>query len=300
MTPKALSYWRERAALIEETLNEYLPLEYAYPPSLHKAMRYSVFAGGKRIRPVLALAAAEVAGGEVKDALPIACGIEMIHTYSLIHDDLPAMDNDDFRRGKPTCHRVFGEAIAILTGDALLTMAFQVMGDISLYPDYVNPARVLEAIKAVAHAAGPLGMVGGQVVDLESEGPGKGSEETLNWIHSHKTVALIEASLKAGAIVAGGDRDLIERLREYGRFVGLAFQVVDDILGCEGDPEKLGKPVGRDMERGKLTYPALFGIEASKKRALGLVEGAVAALRPLGDRAWFLRELAHHIVEREQ
>ena len=300
LRPEAQRYWQEKVALVEAFLDRLIPPEDTYPPKLYKAMRYSLFAGGKRIRPVLALAAGEAVGGGDSEALPIACGIEMIHTYSLIHDDLPAMDDDDFRRGKPTCHKVFGEALAILAGDALLTMAFQVMGDISLYPDYVDPRRVLAAVKEVAKAAGPSGMAGGQVVDLEMEGEMEGSEETLQWIHLHKTAAMVYAPLRAGALVAGGGEDLVEILGEYGRFVGLAFQVVDDILGYEGDPHKLGKPVGRDVQRGKLTYPAFYGLEASKAKARELVEAGVTALAPLGDRAWFLRELAYHVVERDR
>lgn len=300
MSPEAQRYWQKKVALVEEFLDRLLPPEDAYPPTLHRAMRYSLFAGGKRVRPLLTLAAGEAVGGEDDEALPLACGIEMIHTYSLIHDDLPAMDDDDLRRGKPTCHRVFGEAMAILAGDALLTMAFQVMGDLSLYPDRVDPLRVLAAAKEVAKAAGPAGMVGGQVVDLEMEGEMEGSEETLQWIHLHKTAAMVSASLKAGALVAGGGEDTVEILGEYGRLVGLAFQIVDDILGYEGDPRKLGKPVGRDVQRGKLTYPMFYGLETSKSKARELVEAGVAVLAPLGDRAWFLRELAYHVLERDR
>ncbi len=287
-------------ALVEDLLDKLIPIEDSYPSSLYKAMRYSLFAGGKRIRPVLTLAAGEAVGGEGDEALPLACGIEMIHTYSLIHDDLPAMDDDDLRRGKPTCHKVFGEGLAILAGDALLTLAFQVMGDISLYPEHVDPLRVLEAVSKVAEAAGPLGMAGGQVMDLKMEGSMEGSEEALQWIHLHKTAAMVAVSLRAGALVAGGREELVEALGRYGRFVGLAFQVVDDILGYEGDPHKLGKPVGRDIQRGKLTYPALYGLEMSRAKARELVEAGVAALAPLGDKAWFLRELAYHVVERDR
>jgi len=295
------AYWEAKRALVEKYLDLWVPSEETPPSRLHQAVRYSLFAGGKRIRPVLALVAAEVVGGEDVQALPVACGIEMIHTYSLIHDDLPAMDDDDFRRGKPTCHRIFGEALAILAGDALLTMAFQVMGDLSLYPPGVEPIRVLKAVKEVALAAGPLGMVGGQVVDLEMEGKAhqREAEEALEWIHTHKTARMIEVSLKAGALVAGGEGE-VDVLEAYGRCIGLAFQVVDDILGCQGDREKLGKPVGRDVERGKLTYPALYGIEASLKRARDLVEEALDLLRPLGERAWFLRELGRYVVERDR
>jgi len=300
LRPEAQRYWQKKVALVEELLDKLLPPEDSYPSTLYRAMRYSLFAGGKRIRPVLTLAAGESVGGGGDEALPLACGIEMIHTYSLIHDDLPAMDDDDLRRGKPTCHRVFGEALAILAGDALLTMAFQVMGDLSLYPDRVDPLRVLAAVEEVAKAAGPSGMAGGQVVDLEMEGEMEGSEETLKWIHLHKTAAMVCASLRAGALVAGGGEDLVETLGEYGRFVGLAFQVVDDILGYEGDPHKLGKPIGRDVQRGKLTYPVLYGLEVSKAKAWELVEAGVAVLAPLGDRAWFLRELAYHVVERDR
>ena len=300
MRPEAQRHWQRKMALVEDLLDKLIPIEDSYPSSLYKAMRYSLFAGGKRIRPVLTLAAGEAVGGEGDEALPLACGIEMIHTYSLIHDDLPAMDDDDLRRGKPTCHKVFGEGLAILAGDALLTLAFQVMGDISLYPEHVDPLRVLEAVSKVAEAAGPLGMAGGQVMDLKMEGSMEGSEEALQWIHLHKTAAMVAVSLRAGALVAGGREELVEALGRYGRFVGLAFQVVDDILGYEGDPHKLGKPVGRDIQRGKLTYPALYGLEMSRAKARELVEAGVAALAPLGDKAWFLRELAYHVVERDR
>lgn len=295
------SCWEAKKALVEAYLDRWAPSEDTPPVRLHQAMRYSLFAGGKRIRPVLALAAAEMVCGEEMVAMPLACGIEMIHTYSLIHDDLPAMDDDDFRRGKPTCHRVFGEALAILAGDALLTLAFQVMSDLYLYPDSVPPQRVLEAVREVALAAGPLGMVGGQVVDLEMEGKplDSGAEAALEWVHIHKTARMMEVSLKAGALVAGG-REEAEILEAYGRYVGLAFQVVDDILGCQGDSERLGKPVGRDHERGKLTYPALYGVDASFQRARELIEEALEVLKPLGDEAWFFRELAHYVVERDR
>ncbi len=296
------AYWESKRALVEEYLDKWVPSEDTPPRRLHQAMRYSLFAGGKRIRPVLALAAAEVVGGKVLAAMPVACGIEMIHTYSLIHDDLPAMDDDDLRRGRPTCHKVFGEAMAILAGDALLTHAFYVMGDFSLYPSEVEAPRVLKAVKEVALAAGPLGMVGGQVVDLEMEGRvlEDGAEDALEWIHIHKTARMIEVSLKAGALVAGAGDEVTTLLEDYGRHIGLAFQVVDDILGCQGDAEKLGKPVGRDHERGKLTYPALYGVDASYRRARELVEEAVGLLDPLGERAWFLRDLAYYIVERDK
>ncbi len=294
--------WEEKRTLVNEYLDKWIPSEETPPSQLHKAMRYRLFAGGKRIRSILALVAAEVVGGRELQALPVACGMEMIHTYSLIHDDLPAMDNDDFRRGKPTCHRVFGEALAILAGDALLTMAFQIMGDLALYPPDVEPNRVLEAVKEVAVAAGSLGMVGGQVMDLEMEGRDQqeGAEEALEWIHVHKTARLIEVSLEAGGIVAGGEKGDLALLKGYGRRVGLAFQIVDDILGSQGDRERMGKPVGRDMERGKLTYPAVYGVEASLARAKELVEEALDILRSFGEQAWFLRGLAQYVVERDR
>lgn len=301
MSSRFYDYLKYRASLVEGFLHEIVPSKDEPPAELHKAMRYTLFAGGKRLRPILTLAAAEVVGGDARMALPLACGIEMIHTYSLIHDDLPAMDNDDLRRGKPTCHKIFGEALAILAGDALLTLGFQVMGDLALYPLGIVPERVLEAIGEVARAAGPLGMVGGQVVDLKMEGKaGEGASGALEWIHLHKTAKMIEASLKGGALVAGGAPSEVKALQAYGVEIGLAFQVVDDILNCIGDATRLGKPVGGDRERGKLTYPALYGLEASQRRARELVRRAESYLEPLGERGWFLRDLAHYILERDR
>jgi geranylgeranyl diphosphate synthase type II len=294
--------WDEKRALVEKYLGRYLPSEEELPVRLSKAVRYSVFSGGKRVRAVMALAAAEAVGGSAETAMPVACGLEMIHTYSLIHDDLPVMDDDDLRRGKPTCHKVFGEAMAILAGDALLSLAFQVMGDVKLYPPDTSCERILQALHVVALAAGPMGMVGGQVVDLEMEGKpvNRKTASSLDWIHSHKTASLIEASLKAGALVAGGSSREIDHLSAYGRRVGLAFQVTDDILNYMGDEEKLGKPVGSDVSRQKLTYPALYGLDVSRDKARELVKEAVDILRPFGDGGRFLREIAHFVIERDR
>src|SRR5512136_877011 len=222
-------YLKERCTLVDEALGRYLPSEDDLPRSLHKSMRYSVFAGGKRVRPILLLAACEAAGGDIGMAMPAACAMEMIHTYSLIHDDLPAMDDDDFRRGNPTNHKVFGEAIAILAGDALLTEAFVLMSN----PEYARSGdaeRVLPVIREIAHCAGSHGMVGGQVVDMESEGKNDIDLATVLYIHTHKTGALIKAAVKAGALLGGADEAGLNAMTKYGEAIGLAFQIADDIL----------------------------------------------------------------------
>jgi geranylgeranyl diphosphate synthase type II len=259
-------------------------------------MHYSLFAGGKRLRPILTLAAAEAAGGRTRDALPLACSFELIHTYSLIHDDLPAMDNDDCRRGRPTLHKVFGEDIAILAGDALLTEAFHLLADRKRMPD-IPADRLLDAAREIAEAAGYRGMVGGQVQDIRAEGK-KVELQTLYAIHRCKTGALLRVSLRAGAILAGAGDEALADLSEYGGKIGLAFQIADDILNVEGDPALLGKGTGSDAARGKITFPALLGIEASRARAEELVMEAVASLAPFGDGAAPLRAIARYILER--
>ena len=289
-------YLKTRCQLVDEALGRFLPEADELPASLHGSMRYSVFAGGKRVRPILLLAACEAVGGQVPVALPAACAMEMIHTYSLIHDDLPAMDDDDFRRGNPTNHKVYGEATAILAGDALLTEAFILLARAE---DGADPAARLRVIHEIAHASGSRGMVGGQVVDMESEGKGEVDLATLSYIHTHKTGALIRASVRAGAILGGASVESLEALTRYGDAIGLAFQIADDILDVEGTTEELGKDAGSDQARGKATYPALMGLEASKERARELVQMALDALSVFDERAEPLRAIASYIVKRK-
>ena len=283
---------------MDEALDRYLPLADELPISLHKAMRYSVFAGGKRVRPILLLAACEAVGGDLNRAMPAACAMEMIHTYSLIHDDLPAMDDDDFRRGNPTNHKVFGEAIAILAGDALLTEAFVLMSN----PEYSGAAevsRLLPVINEIARCAGSHGMVGGQVVDMESEGKPDVDLATVQYIHTHKTGALIKASVKAGALLGGADETDLAAMTRFGEAVGLAFQIADDILDIEGTTEEIGKDAGSDEARGKATYPAIVGLAEAKQRAGELVGMALKALAGFDAKADPLREIAKYTVYRK-
>lgn len=289
------TYLQERAQLVDRALQEYLPREEERPQSLHRAMRYSTLSGGKRLRPILVIAGAEAVGGEAQQVLPTACAIELIHTFSLVHDDLPAIDNDTLRRGRPTCHVQFGEAIAILAGDALFAGAFEL---IALNVQTVPAERVVEVLRIIAQASGTRGMVGGQVVDIESEGR-EVDAQTVEYIHRHKTAALIRASVVCGAVLAGAQGWQIEALSRYGECVGLAFQIADDLLNVTGDPLKTGKAVGTDAARGKATYPKLFGVEASRLRARQLVHEAVTALNPFGAPAEPLRAIAHLVVERE-
>ncbi len=288
-------YLRERARLVDDALERYLPREEMRPQVLHRAMRYSTLSGGKRLRPVLVIAGAEAVGGKAETVLPTACGIEMIHTFSLIHDDLPAIDNDTLRRGRPTCHVQFGEAVAILAGDALFATAFEL---IARNVETAPSERVVQVLHVIAEASGTRGMVGGQMVDIESEGKPVDAE-TLEYIHRHKTAALIRASVVSGAILAGAEQWQVHILSRYGELTGLAFQIADDLLNVTGDPRKTGKAVGTDAERGKATYPALFGVEASRERAYQLVQQAVDALQPFGEKAEPLRAIAYLVVERE-
>jgi geranylgeranyl diphosphate synthase type II len=287
------TYLSQRQQQVEEALSA--AVRPAYPERLYEAMRYSLLAGGKRLRPILCLAACELAGGSVEQAMPTACALEMIHTMSLIHDDLPAMDNDDFRRGKPTNHKVFGEDIAILAGDALLAYAFE---HIASQTRGVPPQRILEVIARIGHAAAATGLVGGQVVDLESEGKAI-SLETLEYIHRHKTGALLEASVVSGAILAGADEELLGRLSHYAQDIGLAFQIVDDILDVTATSEQLGKTAGKDQVVAKATYPSLLGLEASRQKAEELIQAAKQALRPYGSQAEPLLALADFIARRQ-
>ena len=280
---------------VDAAIKRLLPRPGAVPPTVRRAMAYSLFPGGKRLRPVLALEACRVVGGRLRDVLPAAAAIEMIHTYSLVHDDLPALDNDDLRRGRAASHRMFGEAMAILAGDALLTHAFEILA--AAPGSHRDAPRRVRAIAALARAAGVGGMIAGQVLDLEAEGrpfslPG------LERIHRGKTGALIRASLEMGGILGGGRAAEVRALCAYGAGVGLAFQIVDDVLDLEGSAEGLGKSVGKDARDRKATFPALLGVPASKRRAARAAHAAVAALRPFGRRAARLADLARFIVER--
>ena len=293
------AYLAVKREVVDRSLDKWIPPAETPPATLHEAMRYSIFAGGKRLRPILCLAAAEAVGGDEAQALPAACALECIHTYSLIHDDLPAMDDDDVRRGQPTSHKVFGEAMAILAGDALLTHAFRLMADPALYAAPVEPGVLVEVVRTVSDAAGAAGMVGGQVADLEAEGR-EVNAEALTYIHTHKTAALIRASVVAGGLLGGGSAEAVEALGRYGRSVGLAFQIVDDILDVVGDEATLGKAVGADAVHDKATYPGVFGLEASRAEADRLVEDACRALEPLGGGGALLKELARFVVSRRR
>ncbi len=286
-----------------------LALERYFPPplegegkptrSLYKAIRHSLLNGGKRIRPILSMAAFEAVGGKGERILPFACALEMIHTYSLIHDDLPAMDNDDYRRGKPTCHKVFGEAISILAGDALLTEAFELMTNRSNWNDVLEDhGLILDIVHEIAQAAGISGMVGGQVADIEAEGKAI-DLPLLQYIHTHKTGAMILVSIRVGARLGGADEETLRAFSRYGERIGLAFQIMDDILNIEGRAIAMGKSTGTDLPRGKATYPSVLGIEESKRTARELIESALDALMPYGPGADPLREIARFIISRE-
>jgi geranylgeranyl diphosphate synthase type II len=287
-------YFSSNNARIERTLSEVLD-SLDRSTRLAEAMRYSLMAGGKRLRPNLCLAASEAVGGDLERTLPVACALEMIHTYSLIHDDLPPMDDDTLRRGKATCHVAFDEATAILAGDALLTLAFQTLASM----EGPRPECCLELIRAMAFAAGPHGMVQGQMLDMQAEGRSLTRAE-LQRLHRLKTGALIESALACGAMVGGGGSAQIDAVREYGKAIGLAFQVVDDVLNVEGDPAVMGKATGTDRSRRKNSYPALLGLEKSKEFAQNLVREAVAAIAVFGLEADPLRAIAHYVVERKK
>jgi geranylgeranyl diphosphate synthase type II len=287
------AYMKVRAAAIDVALDRFLPPETERPETLHKAMRYSVFAGGKRLRPVLVIAGAEAVGGTAEQVMPTACAMELIHTYSLVHDDLPAMDNDDFRRGAPTNHKVFGEAMAILAGDALLTLAFRLVAD-----NAGASTALRDVVVDIADAAGHKGMVAGQVADLEAEGRRVGAD-VVDYIHAHKTGALIRTSLRIGAMLCGADAAQVRALSVAGADLGLAFQIVDDILDVVSSSEELGKTAGKDQIQQKATYPAIHGIEASRARAAFLIRDAEEALRVLGPRAEPIRALGRFILERK-
>lgn len=291
-------YIKECCELVENKLESILPQSDELPFSLHRAMRYSTFAGGKRIRPVLLLAACEAVGGDRLKAVSAGAAMEMIHTYSLVHDDLPAMDNDDFRRGNPTNHKVFGEAVAILAGDALLTQAFILLSSPELTAA-VPAATLLQVIQEFAGCAGSRGMVGGQVVDMESEGKHDIDLPTVQYIHTHKTGALIKASVKAGALLGGATPGQLDALVRYGEAIGLAFQIADDILDIEGTTAELGKDAGSDQARGKATYPSVVGIGEARRRSAELLDMALQSIDGLDHRADPLREIARYVVARK-
>lgn len=292
------TYLTEQCKRIDDAVDRFLPKESERPKNLHKAMRYSIFAGGKRVRPILMLAACQAVGGDTERAVPAACAMEMIHTYSLIHDDLPAMDDDDFRRGNPTNHKVFGEAIAILAGDALLTEAFKLLSD-PRYSTGCDPAAWLAVINEIATSAGSHGMVGGQVVDMESERDQNIDLATVQYIHTRKTGALIKAAVVAGAIIGGADPKSLAAISSYGKAAGLAFQIADDILDIEGTTEEIGKDAGSDVARGKATYPAVIGLAAAKSEAQAAMDEAMNSLEIFGVEAEPLRQIASYIVKRK-
>lgn len=290
---KLSAFFEEDRLAVDAALERLLPSVSTQPPSIHTAMRYSVFAGGKRMRPILCLETARIFTPDVTPALHPACAIEFIHTYSLIHDDLPALDNDDLRRGKPTCHKKFGEAIAILAGDALLTLAFETIGAAPIPAE-----RRASILTEVAGAAGTInGMVGGQVADIEAEGQ-RVDPQMLEYIHRSKTAALIRASITAGALCAGAVPDDVAHLRRFGETIGWAFQVTDDILDVEESSAALGKTAGKDIAQQKATYPAVYGLERSHQIANELATKAIAELAPYAERAARLREIAEYLVLR--
>ena len=287
-------YLDSRQGLIDRALDRYLPKENAKPATIHKAMRYSLFAGGKRLRPILCLAAAEACGGKIDNALPLACAMECIHTYSLVHDDLPSMDNDDFRRGRPTCHKVFGDGIAVLAGDALLTIAFEIVSRVRPTSRYEMSSLVRE----VAVAAGSQKLIAGQVADLEGEGR-KIDMSGLRYIHENKTAAILTTSVRLGAMSANANPKQLSAITKFGRALGLAFQVIDDILDVTQTSEKLGKSAGKDIAAQKATYPAIIGLEKSRAEARRLTKQAHNALTIFGQKGDTLHALANYLLERQ-
>ena len=296
MSKRIESYLKEKKVLVDEALKNLMPRPSGMAAEVIESMNYSLCAGGKRIRPILCIAGAETIGGSAEDVLPFACAIELIHSYSLIHDDLPVMDNDDLRRGKPTNHKVFGEAIAILAGDGLLTLSFNLMAGYGANRR-VKKAPLLRAIELIASAAGYRGMVGGQALDIIYEGKDP-DPAVVEYIHRHKTGALMAASVTAGAILAGGSEEEEKSINRYGQQIGLAFQIADDILNIEGNRNITGKGTGSDESRGKITYPSVFGIAESKRIQRQLISHAIEALKGFDNRAEPLRKLAQYIIER--
>jgi geranylgeranyl diphosphate synthase type II len=287
-------YWSERQTKVERALDQAIPKATTRPQTLHRAMRYSLFAGGKRLRPILVLAAAETISGQSDDAIPLACAVECIHTYSLIHDDLPCMDDDDLRRGKPTSHKVFGEGVAVLAGDALLTIAFELASRCRGWPRY----SVADAIHELAYASGSRQLVAGQVVDLECEGK-KISAADLRYIHERKTAALITSSIRLGAMSANATPKQLASLTEFGSALGLAFQVIDDILDITQTSEQLGKSAGKDLKAEKATYPSILGMPKAQAEAKRLTNKAMNALKPFGKKGESLRAVADYLLDRQ-
>ncbi|MGD1938469.1 MAG: geranylgeranyl diphosphate synthase CrtE [Cyanophyceae cyanobacterium] len=287
------SYLKARQQLVETALDQTIAV--VYPDTIYESMRYSLMAGGKRLRPILCLAACELVGGSTEAAMPTACALEMIHTMSLIHDDLPSMDNDDYRRGKLTNHKVYGEDVAILAGDGLLAYAFEY---VAVNTKGVAADQVLKVVTCLARAVGAAGLVGGQVVDLASEGNPDTTLETLNFIHLHKTAALLEACVVSGGILGGASEATLEKLSGYAKDIGLAFQIVDDILDITATQQELGKSVGKDVDAQKATYPSLVGLQESRDRAQELITQAQARLNAFGETAKPLQAIADYIVAR--
>ncbi|MGD1918915.1 MAG: geranylgeranyl diphosphate synthase CrtE [Pleurocapsa sp.] len=289
------SYLKQHKTLVEKALDQSIAI--ARPEKIYEAMRYSLLAGGKRLRPILCLATCDLTGGTVEMSMPTACALEMIHTMSLIHDDLPAMDNDDFRRGKPTNHKVYGDDIAILAGDGLLAYSFEY---VATQTKNVAPENIIRVVACLGRTVGAAGLVGGQVLDLESEGKSDVTAETLSFIHTHKTGALLEASVVTGAMLANAPQEDINRLSKYAQNIGLAFQIIDDILDITATDEQLGKTAGKDLEAQKATYPSLWGLEKSRLKAQELVDSAIAQLSVYGTKAEPLRAVANYIVTRDR
>lgn len=287
------NYLEEQRKRVDAALDKLLPSETTPPPTIHKAMRYSLFAGGKRLRPVLCLAAAEACGENGEAAIPLACAVECIHTYSLVHDDLPSMDDDDLRRGRPTNHKVFGEGIAVLAGDALLTIAFEMCS--KTRPS--KTANVGDYVAELAHVSGSKELIGGQVEDLEGEGKPV-TPEALRHIHEHKTAALLRGSIRLGAMAGGASKDQLEKLTTFGHDIGLAFQIIDDILDATSTKEVMGKSVRADEKNEKATYPKIWGLEPARAEARRLTDHALEALAPFGSHAVALREIATYMLAR--
>jgi geranylgeranyl diphosphate synthase type II len=292
------AYLSKRKALVDAALEAFFSEPEGPISDLMASMKYSLFAGGKRLRPILCLAGAAAVGGTETDVLPVACALELIHTYSLIHDDLPVMDDDDLRRGQPSNHKVFGEAVALLAGDGLLTDAFNLMAEAKLTGS-VSPSALLKVIGLIARASGYRGMIGGQLVDIQSEGQSADSS-LVEFIHKHKTGALITASVKSGAILGNGNESQIQSITSYGEKIGLAFQISDDILDIEGNSIEMGKKAGADEQKGKITYPSSVGLSRSKEIQVQLVEAAIESLNIFDRAADPLRQIARYIVERKK
>jgi geranylgeranyl diphosphate synthase type II len=288
------AYLRDHITRVEAALDHYLPAPTLEPTRLHEAMRYSIFAGGKRLRPILVIAAAEACGGQIDAALPAACAVECLHTYSLVHDDLPSMDNDDYRRGRLTSHKVYGEALAILVGDALQALSFEILGHTPALPPLDRASLMVD----LAQAAGSRHLIAGQVLDLQSEGQSV-SFDQLRAIHLGKTAALLTCCARLGGMSAGADATHLEALTQFGRDLGLAFQVIDDILDLTQNSETLGKTAGKDLVAGKATYPSLLGLDAARAEAARLTQSAHQALSHFGPEATALRHLADHLLRRD-